>query len=705
MDRTRDPNGASYGHRHMALNNYGHARTTLRNDPLCMETEAQSVASTSTHSTGRSRESYPSPSKDKDRFSSSVSTLSRRCSTSPHVHTIRNNPSASITIPASRYPHLQHPETVAYYYLYGDQGSFCAESSGTDAYASESRQSDDDRDETRTFLSSHFSDSSRDLETLEEPDRPPDTPVSPGSFLVCSSKDKETHSVMLDPSKEAAFRSNEETASTGPSLPMHADSSNLPDKITWKIFLVLTGVMISIGLASLDATVVSTALPSIMDELGSIERYSWIATAYIMTCTAIMPICGKGLGSGGVLALSVVFLNEIVPPRLRGLLQGIGAAVVAFAALMGPITGSIVVEKASWRWAFYFNVPLAGVAFLLVLLFDRAPSQRLCTMKNLKRIDARGCVLIVLATTSFLLALSWGGMDYPWQSWQVLVPLIVSFLLYGFFVYLETNPKLTVEPIIPVKLLYRNKNFAISTLSAILFGGVQTAGLFFLPLHMQVVKSLSAFHAGIRISPILVSSVIASLVGGVVAHKTSKVVILCIVGPALAAFGSGFLMLFDESTPLANEIAVLAVGGFGLGIVNQALCVLVQQSFDEELSSMALTAHIFFRSVGGLVTTAGVNTLLNNRWKLEIEHVLGFRIPSGLGLGSIKIRDIATLPALFKNAVIKGFLRAIKWVWLAFALMMVVEVLISLFHDDVPPPLPEKGESEKEVTDSTDGTA
>ncbi|KAI8846302.1 major facilitator superfamily domain-containing protein [Chytridium lagenaria] len=378
--------------------------------------------------------------------------------------------------------------------------------------------------------------------------------------------------------------------------------------------LVAMGLTVSVFMATLDATIVSTALPSILDELGSLDKYSWVATSYMMTFTAFLPLCGKisdifgrrliflaslatfivgsglcgiahtleflivaraiqGLGSGGVVALVMVIVNDLVPPQQRGIYQALVEHSWVFLQYQ-----VLFLEASLWtdfmEMGILYQPTIGALAFLAVFW-----------------VDVLGSFLVVVATTSLLLTLSWGGMKYPWQSWPVLSPLVISIVCFVAFIGLEAQE--------------------------------------------------SAYQAAIQV-----------------------------------------------------------IAGFGIGLVAQSLVILVQASFPSDLAATATTAHFFFRSIGGLVGIAAVNTLLNNRWKQEVENILGFTLPvtritqppvvtitflqvSSHGGIDFKISSISTLTPFLREAIIAGFLKAIRLVWLGIMGMLALQFLFSLLHRPV----------------------
>ncbi|KAJ3102853.1 hypothetical protein HDU97_000236 [Phlyctochytrium planicorne] len=581
-------------------------------------------------------------------------------------------------------------------------------------------------------------------------------PPSPDDgFLTCTSSENgsDSGSVTLTETERSWEKGDDEKEH--PASMTDLSAMTLPkDTPLYKTIFVFTGLTLSLMLAALDMTIISTALPAIVGELGSLNEYSWIATSYMVTFTAFLPLCGKvsdifgrrmvflvslaifivgsagcgaatsfitlvfaravqGLGSGGIINLAMIIANDIVSKEQRGMIQGIGGAFMGLSTLMGPLLGGIFSDKLSWRWIFYINLPLASVGFLCVYFFldIPAPSGRL--LWKLKRIDITGSFLIVVATTALLVALNWGGNTYTWNSWQVLLPLFLSILLYIAFILFEaplSNDELQddftsesrkptqqrswirllvtgeykkmIEPVIPVRQLFESINFSLCILASFLFSAALNAGIFYVPLHYQVVRADTAMQAGMRILPLCILVIISSVVSGFYVDRQRRMILMCQVGPVVTGLGTGLLLIWSEKSGWLTEIWAQIFMGIGVGMITQGLIMFVQTCLPSRLNATATTTHFFFRSIGACVGIAAVNTVLNNRWRIETENALGFSLTILLGNGemNLKISDISTLPPILRDAVIQGFLKSIRWVWWGLTWLLIIEFIGSLFH-------------------------
>ncbi|KAJ3308529.1 hypothetical protein HDU76_003890, partial [Blyttiomyces sp. JEL0837] len=462
-------------------------------------------------------------------------------------------------------------------------------------------------------------------------------------------------------------------------------------------YIIMFALCLAVFISTLDVTIVATALPRIVAELGDIEKYSWIATAFLLTFTAVLPLSGKlsdifgrrptlvvcivifmvgsalcgasqslemlivsraiqGIGGGGMLSLVMIVLADIISLRDRGKYQGLLGANLGLATVLGVIA-----------------IPIFAI-------WLQIPNPTGSIKSKLKRIDITGSIIVVIATALLLIGLNWGGDAYAWSSAPVLSTLILGSLFMCLFFYVETYT--AVEPIVPVKLLFKNRNFVSASTLNFCFGAAMYGGMFAIPLYFQVVHSDSATTSGLRMLPIMFSLVLASIIAGFLASKTGHFVLFCQMGPVLMAIGGGLFALWNENT-FSEEIGFQVISGFGTGMTIQTVIIAVQASVEQEDVATATATTNFFRSLGGVVGVSLMNTILNNKWKNELMALLPPALLNAAGSSKINIEDIKTYPPFIKEAFISSFLKSIVIVWYTITAFQIVAFIASLFMKHV----------------------
>ena len=420
-----------------------------------------------------------------------------------------------------------------------------------------------------------------------------------------------------------------------------------------QIYAIFAGLLLAMFVSSLSETVTATALPTIVGDLGGVDHMQWVTTAYILAATIMMPIYGKlgdrfgrkyllvialsvfivgsavcgfatsmellvlgraveGLGGGGLIILSQATIADVIPPRQRGKYMGVIGSVFALATVVGPLLGGWFVQVTGWRWLFAFNVPLALLAIAAVMFFLAKPVRR----ENRPPIDVGGMMSMAISVGSLVLATAWGGTLYAWDSFQIVGLFVLCIVAALVFVQIERRAK---EPIIPL-LLFKNKNFVLCTTTGLIIMLGMMGTMSYLPTYFQIVDQLSPEQAGLMTVPMMAGVMITAIGTGFLATKTGRykwMPIACCLVMAVA-----FLLLsrMAVGTPLLVTGAFLFVLGFGIGLGQQILVLVVQNEFPHRIVGTATAANNFFRQIGSTLGASLVGALFTSRLSAEVTY-------------------------------------------------------------------------------------
>jgi EmrB/QacA subfamily drug resistance transporter len=410
--------------------------------------------------------------------------------------------------------------------------------------------------------------------------------------------------------------------------------------------LTMFGVLMVMLLASLDQTIVSTAMPRVIADLHGFDRYTWVSTAYLLTSTVMVPIYGKlsdlfgrkpiflfgvvvfligsalsgasqsmnqliafralqGIGAGALMPIAIAIVGDLFTPRERGKWQGLTGGVWGISAIIGPTLGGWITQNTSWRWVFYVNLPI-GIAALLVLIF-LMPTLR-GRAKEVS-IDYLGAALLVLGTVPLLLGFTWAGSQYDWLSPQIFGLFSVAFIsLASFIVYEAWLERRGGQPIIEPSL-FKNSIFSVSTLITTIFGMALFGGIFFIPLYVQGVVGSSATSSGLILTPLMLTSVVGSIVSGQLVSRLGRYKWIAILGMLVSVAGVVLLARLNVNSTNNDVLLAMLVLGVGLGIGMSLYTLIVQNALPTKIGQSTATLT-FFRQIGGTIALAAMGSVM-----------------------------------------------------------------------------------------------
>ena len=490
--------------------------------------------------------------------------------------------------------------------------------------------------------------------------------------------------------------------------------SSAQEHVSGNVLVSIGALLLGLLLAALDQTIVSTALPTIVSDLGGLEHLSWVVTAYLLASTAATPLWGKlgdqygrkrlfqiaiviflvgsalcgaaqnmpqligfralqGLGGGGLIVLSMAIVGDVVSPRERGRYQGLFGAVFGATSVLGPLLGGLFTEHLSWRWVFYINLPVGVVALAVIATALHIPRK-----STRHVIDYLGTFLIAAVATCLVLVASLGGTTWGWGSPQIIGLAVLGVVLIGAFVAVERR---AAEPVLPLKL-FRVRTFTLAAVISFIVGFAMFGAMTYLPTFLQVVQGITPTMSGVHMLPMVFGMLISSTASGQIVSRTGRWKVFPIAGTGITALGLLLLHRLDEGSSTAEMSAYFFVFGLGLGLVMQVLVLIVQNAVSYEDLGVATSGATFFRSIGASFGVAIFGTIFASRLGDKLTDALkGTTLPPGVtpdGLESDP-RGISQLPSAVRPEALHAYASSITDVFLYAAPVALVGFVLAWF--------------------------
>jgi len=469
--------------------------------------------------------------------------------------------------------------------------------------------------------------------------------------------------------------------------------------VSGNVLVSIGALLLGLLLAALDQTIVSTALPTIVSDLGGLEHLSWVVTAYLLASTAATPLWGKlgdqygrkrlfqtaivifligsalcgmaqnmpqliasravqGLGGGGLIVLSMAIVGDVVSPRERGRYQGLFGGVFGATSVLGPLLGGLFTQHLSWRWVFYINLPVGVIALAVIATALHIPRKAAHHV-----IDYLGTFLIAAVATCLILVASLGGTTWGWGSTQIVGLILLGIGLAVAFVAVERR---AAEPVLPLKL-FRIRTFTLSAVISFIVGFAMFGAMTYLPTFLQVVHGVTPTMSGVHMLPMVFGMLLSSTASGQIVSRTGRWKVFPITGTGVTALGLLLLHRLDENSSTAEMSVCFFVFGLGLGLVMQVLVLIVQNAVAYEDLGVATSGATFFRSIGASFGVAIFGTVFAARLTDKLTDAFrGVPLPTGISVHTLTSdpRGIGSLPPSLREPTLHAYSSAITDVFL-----------------------------------------
>ncbi|KAJ2797465.1 hypothetical protein H4R20_005170 [Coemansia guatemalensis] len=492
-----------------------------------------------------------------------------------------------------------------------------------------------------------------------------------------------------------------------------------------KMLGVMVALALSMFLAALDNTIVSTMLPKISEEFEALNLMTWIITSYVIASTALQPIYGKlcqiyghqyvllaahvfflvgsiicgasksahmliagrtvaGVGGSGLMSICFVVVGDFVPAAKGPMYLASFGMVWAISSVVGPLLGGVFADKTGFEWGFYINPCIQAAVLVLIVLFMRIPRPQGSPMQKLKRIDFIGVIVIVAGIVLLQLGLTWGGRDHPWKSAAVIVTLVLGIILLAAFVFIEW--KLPTEPIMPLRL-FKRRNTCLMFAAQGTFGITFFMPIFYIPIYLSVIKNVSAISAGVHLISCMLGISLASICTGILITKTGIYRPFIWIGTVLNVTGIGLFTLFDSHPSEGKLIGIPIIFGVGIGVSMQPMISCMQNSVDQRDVATSTTLFMTIRMLGNAIGLAIAQSVLQNQISPLLDSIATkFPDYTDVIYGIITDQSVIwgnDVPPKVRDATIDAYVKALRKVYLVILAFGVLTFIISLFVKNV----------------------
>ncbi len=468
-------------------------------------------------------------------------------------------------------------------------------------------------------------------------------------------------------------------------------------------------------MAALDQTIVSTALPTIVDDLGGAGHMAWVVTSYLLAEAIATALAGKfgdlfgrklvfqlsglifivgsmvsglangmlmliiaraiqGVGAGGLMVTAMALIADVIPLRDRGKYQGALGAVFGVATVVGPTLGGLFTDHATWRWCFYVNVP---IAIVMIAVAARAIPHVRTVIRPI--IDYAGIALVAIGVACLILGLEWGGQQYAWGSAMIIGLFIAAVILLTAFVFVEMR---ATEPMLPMHL-FRSNVFTVCSILSFIVGFAMLGAMTYLPSYLQYVDGVSATASGLRTLPMVAGLFVMSILSGQVVGKTGRYKYFPVVGTAVMAVGLGLMSTMGRGTGIWRESLYMLILGMGIGLSMQVLTIVVQNTVPYSDLGTATSGVTFFRTLGSTFGTAIFGTLYNNQIGPNLREALA-KVPGVPAAAAQSPQALRKLPEAQANPIIDAYATSIDYVFRWVVPVAIVGFLVSWLLKEVP---------------------
>ncbi|KAH8895410.1 MFS general substrate transporter [Thozetella sp. PMI_491] len=483
-----------------------------------------------------------------------------------------------------------------------------------------------------------------------------------------------------------------------------------------KLFLIMASTFSSLFLVSLDRMIITTAIPQITNDFKSATDIGWYGSGFYLTTCAFQMLYGKlysffsikvvflaavflfevgsalsgaapnspafivgrviaGMGGAGITGGTLVVLVYCVPLHKRPMYQGIFGALFGISSVLGPLIGGALTSKATWRWCFYINLPLGGIAMLVTLFFMEIPereSTKIPTKEKLAQLDFYGTALLIPGTICLILALQWGGVTYPWSNGRIVALIVLAaLLLLGFMLVQVLLPKTaTIAP-----RIFMQRSILAGFFSTLCMGCHSVLFFYYLPLWFQAIQGLSAVDSGIRTIPLIVSMVVANILAGMVAQRIGYYVPSMIIGICIMSVGAGLLTTLEIDTEAAKLVGYQILYGFGMGLVSQAPNLAAQTVLAKADVPIGASLMVFSQLLTGAIFLPVGQSILYGDLIDRLASVPGFRPDMLQNSGATSLVDVSEP---LRTTILVAYNESLRQLFLAGLIIVCVSILGAL---------------------------